>query len=279
MVLKKYRPKPRRKQEPREVSRASKSLFFWRRLFIWIIQAVKLSCGFDGFSGQRTGVKARDCQVFHRYFFKDAWNRSKWAPPTTPPWTAGNEVLVPSRVRRKEKNNLSLRGCNHGLAFLQRHSLGLHRGCGSKAQAMNLKWYCMKNMMRKWEQGYRKVGWRATKADTICVLCSRPTDRLPVPHTNTHAHLLISAPAGPSTVGVTVVNSMISGVGWPRLKSWLCYFLAAWLWVSHLISLSIFLIWIKGIITKPPVVYGKDQRVHVYRMLRTVSGIQEVIIW
>ena len=59
----------------------------------------------------------------------------------------------------------------------------------------------------------RKVRWRTTKADTICVLCA--TDWLPVLHTITYTHLLGSAPAGPSTVGILIV----SGVGWSKFKS------------------------------------------------------------
>ena len=67
----------------------------------------------------------------------------------------------------------------------------------------------------------RKVGWRTTKADTVCVLCS--TDWLPVLHAITYIHLLNSAPAGPSTVGIP----MVSAVGWPRFESRPGHFLIA----------------------------------------------------
>lgn len=62
-------------------------------------------------------------------------------------------------------------------------------------------------MLTKWVKGCRKGVWRASKA------------MLPILHTNPHAHLLIFASVIPSIVGITVVNHVISGVGWARFRS------------------------------------------------------------
>lgn len=118
-------------------------------------------------------------------FYKYLWIRNKLAPPTISPWNCREQSLGTKLSQEKRTENLSSRGCNQRLAFRQIHSLNLHRGRGSETPAMNLRWYCMKNMMRKWEKGYRRVDGRTTRTDAVCVLCFKYIEMLPDLHTST----------------------------------------------------------------------------------------------
>ena len=87
-------------------------------------------------------VKARDCQSFHRHFFKNWWNWSEPALPIIPTLDCREWGLdVQQESGGKKRGQLSLRGCHHGLAFLQMHCLNLHCWWGSKA--VHLKLYCL----------------------------------------------------------------------------------------------------------------------------------------
>ena len=137
--FKSSRPKSKRPQELREVSRGSASSVSLGHLscenelwFYWLLRT------------RGKEVKARDCQNFHRHFFKNWWNWSEPALPIIPTLDCREWGLdVQQESGGKKRGQLSLRGCNHGLAFLQMHCLNLHCWWGSKAQAVHLKLYCL----------------------------------------------------------------------------------------------------------------------------------------
>lgn len=100
-----------------------------------------------------------------------------------------------SAVRRKEKReNLSLGSCHHWLAHTQICSLNLHCWCGASTQAVTLKWYDMKSVVRKWKMGHREVGGRAAKTDSLCARLQAHGSAPSASHKHPSIHLLTSAP-------------------------------------------------------------------------------------
>lgn len=170
------RLKSKRKQEPTD-SRASMPLFFWRRLLIWIIRAVVWWLLRTRGQKSRLGV----ARVSPLTFSRACESEAHWPLPQPPPWDRREQGLW-SAVRRKEKReNLSLGGCHHRLARSQVYSLNLH-------------WYNMKSVVRKWEMGHREVGGRAAKTDSLCARLQAHASAPSASHKHPSSHLLTSAP-------------------------------------------------------------------------------------